>query len=41
MLGKHKCVENYLHRKELENRAIDDTALHDGQMTMSVRYHTR
>ena len=39
MSGKHKCVENYLNAIELEYKAIDNIALQEIRMNISVRYH--
>ena len=39
MSGKHKCVENYLNAIELEYKAIDNIALQEVRMNISVRYH--
>ena len=37
--GKHKCVENYLNTIELEYKTIDNVALQEVHMNISVRYH--
>ena len=39
MSGKHKCVENYLNAIELEYKAIDNIALQEIRMNISVHYH--
>ena len=39
MSGKHKCVENYLNAIELEYKTINNTALQEIRMNISVRYH--
>ena len=39
MSGKHKCVENYLNAIELEYKTIDNVALQEIRMNISVRYH--
>ena len=39
MSGKHKCVENYLNAIELEYKSIDNIALQEIRMNISVRYH--
>ena len=37
--GKHKCVENYLNAIKLEYKTIDNTALQEIHMNISVRYY--
>ena len=37
--GKHKCVENYLNAIQLEYKTIDNVALQEIRMNISVRYH--
>ena len=39
MSGKHKCVENYLNAIELEYKSIDNIALQEIRMNISVRYN--
>ena len=39
MSGKHKCVENYLNAIELEYKKIDNVALQEIRMNLSMRYH--
>ena len=40
LVGKHKCVENYLNAIDLEYKQIDNTTLQEIRMNISCRYHT-
>ena len=40
LVGKHKCVENYLNAIDLEYKKIDNVTLQEIRMNISCRYHT-
>ena len=40
LVGKHKCVENYLNAIDLEYKQIDNITLQEIRMNISCRYHT-
>ena len=39
LVGKHKCVENYLNSIDLEYKKVDNITLQEIRMNISCRYH--
>ena len=39
LVGKHKCVENYLNAIDLEYKTVDNVTLQEIRMNVSCRYH--